>query len=166
METRGKGEPEFHYDRARRLAKAGPDAMFAIAMHDGKRPSFFRSLVATRSLRFMLLAVVLALVAVVVYQLNSGLRSGGTLGAARYELQAVWFEGDAYLTVSRRAREPGATLPAAELRLGIGPAGADARMEAGETELRIRLPAPVKPAKAAAVISATGSSLELTTAIR
>ncbi len=167
METDENGKPVLLYNRERRLRNAGPDALFAIAHHDGKRPPFLKALVATRSLRLMLVAMVACFAAVAVWQLTGTVRSRGTLGGAAYELQAAWFQGDIYLTLARQPSSRTSALPAVELV--FEPEGRDAAsvsMAAGQAELRYRLAAAERPARVGALVSGTDGELRLSAPLR
>lgn len=165
METGDEGKPELLYSRERRLKSAGSGALFATAMHGGAKGGFFKSLVATRSLRFMLLAVAIAAVSVVFYQLSNAASNRGNLEGARYELQATWFEGSMYLALVRDAQGPEG-LPRAELRVVAGPASWEGSIEAGEREFRLRLPVAENPGKAACSILSGAKELRLVAPVR
>jgi len=142
MEMKDKDTVEFHYDRDRRLENAGPNARFAHSLHGGVRMGFIKSLTATPWLRFLFYTIVLALAATVIADRVNASRNRGVLSGIRYELEALWFEGEVYLTLQRSGT---ATLPPVDLAVTVGGRVTGMSLRAGEDEYRAKADAPEKP---------------------
>ncbi|MBN1519109.1 MAG: hypothetical protein JW923_03370 [Spirochaetales bacterium] len=163
METKDKGELQFYYIRERRLEKAGPNARFAVSLHDGKKPGFFRSFMATRSLRFIFFMLLFAMTASLVVSWLTSPKPSASLNGAVYSLEALWFEEDLYVSVTREGRNLSAD---AEVRVGAGDSAAAGRIEPGADGFRIKLALADKPEMAVAVVSSGGRSVELSAPVR
>ncbi|HOX91614.1 MAG TPA: hypothetical protein PLC54_01745 [Spirochaetales bacterium] len=153
-------EIELLYSRERRLKNASTNALFAESLHSGAKRGFFRSLVATRSLRFLLLAIGLTAVTTVIYQLSSGPKHVGTSGGFRYELQATWFDGNVYAVVLRSSTTDAVPTRTA-IRIGAGTESSAGYLEAGVMEFRTRLKAEEKPDITVALVESPAGTLKL-----
>lgn len=155
------GKPQLLYNRERRLKNASSEALFATSLHSGAKRGFFRSLVATRGLRLGLLAIALTMAVVFIYQFLGGTKSKREMEGFYYELQATWFEGDVYLSLTRQPVESGLFPKEVFYRVVAGDEAREGVLEAGQTELRLKLPASSKPERAGALIHTGGSKIEI-----
>jgi hypothetical protein len=168
-ETREKDDKknlQYYYKREERLDRAGPYARFAESLHNRKRPGLIKTLTATRSLSFLFFTLTLIVAGSLIVNWVSGSRDKAVMGGYGYSLDALWFEGDVYLTVVR-ARARGAEIPGTvELALTVGDAVANAIMVPGQNEIKLRLPALAKPEWSAAVLSLANESVQLAARVR
>lgn len=166
METKDKDQVIHYYSREKRLERASSNALFAISRHKHQRLGIIKSLTATRSLSYLFFSLVFMVVAVLVVNYIQGSRSSGSLAGNRFEVEAVWFEGHVYATV---ARSPG--------RRNAEPRGVDLLFSAGEdvqegflpvtdSAYRARLPAAVKPAWLAVIVSDGSGKTELAVRVK
>lgn len=159
METKDKNQVVYYYNRDKRMEKAGPNAQFMVDHYNGKRPGIFRSLTATRSLRYLFFAVVFMSVAVLVVSYIQGSRNSGTVAGVNLTASAMWFEGDVYVTVKRRTpwymvfTSSTGTTSAIEIRTGDGNASSIGYLQASDQELRLRFSTNPKPERIAVLAS-------------
>jgi hypothetical protein len=157
---------QYYYKREERLDRAGPYARFAESLHNRKRPGLLKTMTATRSLSFLFFTLTLIVVGSLIVNWVSGSRDKAAMGGYSYSLDALWFEGDVYLTVLRE-RGRGAEIPGTvELSLTVGDAVANAIMVPGQNEVKLRLSAPTKPDWSAAVLSLGNESAQLAARVR
>ncbi len=97
--------PTARYDRARRLSRASEEVRWLSGVDPAKRPGLLGALVATRGLRFIAFAALLAIVSsgIVTFALRDEGRA--TLGGSVWTLSALSHQGDALVTVYRKARD-------------------------------------------------------------
>ncbi|MDX9897936.1 MAG: hypothetical protein RBT62_03385 [Spirochaetia bacterium] len=159
METKDKNQIVYYYNREKRMEKAGPNARFMVDHYNGKRPGIFRSLTATRSLRYLFFAVVFMTIAVLVVSYIQGSRNTGTVGGVNLSVSAMWFEGDVYVSIKRRSpwymvfTSSAATTSAIEIRTGDGNSSSLGYMQASDQEIKLRFEAGIKPERIAVLAS-------------
>ena len=157
---------EYYYKREERLAKAGPYARFAAGLHGKKRQGLLKTMTATKPLAFLFYTLLFAMVASLLVNWISGGSPKATLGGYSYALDALWFEGDVYLTV-KRSRSRGAERPGSvEVKLTVGGEIGQGALNPGESELKLRLPAAARPEWAVAVVSLGDDGVELSSRVR
>ncbi|MBP7095558.1 MAG: hypothetical protein KBC36_05630 [Spirochaetia bacterium] len=93
--------PTARYDRARRLSRASEEVRWLSGVDPAKRPGLLGALVATRGLRFIAFAALLAIVSsgIVTFALRDEGRA--TLGGSVWTVSALSHQGDALVTVYR-----------------------------------------------------------------
>jgi hypothetical protein len=166
METKDKNQIVHYYDRSKRLERASANAMFAIDRHQFKRPGIIRSLTATRSLSFLFFSLVFMVIAVLLVNYIQGSRNSGTLSGNRFEVEAVWFEGHVYATVSRSPARRNAPPIGAELLISAGEDVQTGFLQATDNEYRARIPADERPAWLAVIVSSGSGKTELAARVR
>ncbi|MDR2027990.1 MAG: hypothetical protein LBP93_00480 [Treponema sp.] len=99
-------EPVFYYSRSRRLERAS-DAVRA--MNDPapqKRPGILRPLVATKSLTFLFLSIVIIVVAfIIISVVSSPEDTSKILGGNTVAVSALKFQGSTYLVIKKTMGE-------------------------------------------------------------
>ncbi|TFG83039.1 MAG: hypothetical protein E4H20_06440 [Spirochaetales bacterium] len=166
METRDKDTVQFYYDRDRRLAKAGVYAQFAESLHGAKRPGFFRTMTATRSLKFLFFTLIIVVISSFIVDWVSGSRNRGSMGGYVYVLDALWFEGDVYLSIARTEGRGSRAAAPVDIAMSVGEAVGPGLLTIGMTEYKSRLSAPDKPQWAAAILTQGDSRIELAARVR
>jgi hypothetical protein len=102
--------PVTRYDRERRLSRASADVRWLADINPTKRPGVLGALVATRGLRFIAFAVILAAISTGIVSFALGDDSRATLGGSVWTVDALPHQGDALVTVLRKGKagaEPG-----------------------------------------------------------
>ena len=153
METKDKGQVVHYYNREKRLERASDTARFAAERQGAKRPGLLRSLTATRSLRFLFYAVLLMSLASVIVGFVERERDTGALAGCYLKAEAMWFEGQVYVSVARvspwYARLGfGAKAPAPVaigIAVGSGPGSAIGVLQAQDADIRLRFPSEDRP---------------------
>jgi hypothetical protein len=166
METKDKGQFVRYYDRSRRLERASPNALFAIARHNHKKPGFLRSLMATRSLAFLFFSILFMLVAVFVVDWVQRSRNQGTLEGNRFVVEAIWFDGHVYATVARGSVQPGAKPVATEIIISAGSDIQQGFMASADMEYRAKVAAETRPEWLALVLVSAQGRLELAALVK
>lgn len=169
-ETREKDAAKnvnYYYNREERLAKAGPYARFAAGLQGKKRQGLLKTMTATKSLSFLFYTLLFALVASMLATWVSGGKPKAAMGGYTYVLDALWFEGDVYLTVKRSRSRGAERQEPAEILMTVGGAEhAEGTINHGEFEMKRRLPASIKPKTAVAVVRQGEDRIELDTSVR
>jgi hypothetical protein len=166
METKDKDQIFHYYNRERRLQRASANAMFAINRHQLRRPGIIKSLTASRSLSFLFYSLLFMVVAVLLVNYLQGSRNAGTLAGNRFEVQAVWFEGHVYATISRSLTRRNAVPASAGLLLSAGEDVQEGFLQASEAEFRARMPSPEKPAWLAVIVTSGSAKAELAVKVK
>lgn len=166
METRDKDQIIHYYSREKRLERASANAMFAIDRHHYRRPGIIKSLTATRSLSFLFFSLVFMVIAVLLVNYIQGSRNSGTIAGNRFEVEAVWFEGYVYATIARSPGRRNAQPIGADLLLSAGGDVQEAYLQATDSEYRTRVPADIRPAWLAVIVTAESGKTELAARVR
>jgi hypothetical protein len=166
METRDKDQVIHYYSREKRLERASANALFAIDRHHYRRPGIIKSLTATRSLSFLFFSLIFMIVAAFLVNYIQGSRNSGTIDGNRFEAEAVWFEGYIYATISRSPSRRNAQPIGAGLMLSAGGDVQEGFLQASESDYRARVPADVKPAWLAVIVSSTSGKIELAARVK
>lgn len=166
METRDKDQIINYYNRERRLERASANAMFAIERHHYRRPGIIKSLTATRSLSFLFFSLVFMVVAVLLVNYIQGTRNSGILAGNRFEVEAMWFEGYVYATIARSPARRNAEPIGVALLLSAGGDVHEGFLQATDSEYRARVPADIKPAWLAVIVTAESGKTELAAKVR
>jgi hypothetical protein len=166
METRDKDQIIHYYNRERRLERASANAMFAIDRHKFKRLGIIKSLTATRSLSFLFFSLVFMVVAVLLVNYIQGSRNSGTIEGNRFEVEALWFEGNVYATISRSPARRNAPPIGANLLLSAGADVQEGFMQASDSEFRARIPSDLKPAWLAVIVTSETGKTELAARVK
>jgi hypothetical protein len=166
METRDKDQVIHYYNREKRLERASANAMFVIDRHHFKRPGIIKSLTATRSLSFLFFSLMFMIVAVLLVNFVQGSRNSGTLEGNRFEVEAVWFEGFVYATIVRSPARRNAEPVGADLLLSAGGDVQEVFLQASENEFRARVPAEIKPAWLAVIVTVGTGKTELAARVK
>lgn len=155
QETKNKGQPTFYYNREKRLANADANALFAVEKHSPTRKGLVKSLTSTPSLRFLFFAVILMSLAAFISAFAVGSRNSGVFGSAQLTADAMWFDGQVYITVTRglpwysRLNKQAASnkhlLSTLEIKTGDGHVFVGGFLQAGEKELKLRFSSASKP---------------------
>lgn len=165
-EKNDKANVTYYYNRERRMEGAGRYARFAESLHHAKRPGLLRTMTATRPLAMLFYGLIFMLVAAFLVDWVSGGKESARLAGWSYSMDALWFEGDAYLSLRRErglgAREAGL----ATVRVTVGGQAAEGEFLPGVHELKLKLPAVAKPEWAAALIVSGDSQAELAVRVR
>ncbi|MFH2115976.1 MAG: hypothetical protein ABIJ86_15855 [Spirochaetota bacterium] len=166
METRDKDQIIHYYNRERRLERASANAMFAIDRHHFKRPGIIKSLTATRSLSILFFSLIFMIVAVLLVNFIQGSRNSGTIAGNHFEVEAVWFEGFVYATIVRNPARRNAEPVSVDLLLSAGEDVQEGFLQASESEYRARVPADIKPAWLAVIVTAESGKTELAAKVK
>ena len=166
METRDKDQVIHYYNREKRLQRASANALFAIDRHTHRRLGIIKSLTATRSLSFLFFSLVFMVVAVLLVNYIQGSRSSSNLKGYRFEAQAVWFEGYVYATISKTPARRSVEPLGADLLISAGEDVQEGFLPATESEYRARIPADIKPAWLAVIVTAGTSKAELAVKVK
>lgn len=166
METRDKNQVIHYYNRESRLERASANAMFAIDRHHYRRPGIIKSLTATRSLSFLFFSLIFMIIAVLLVNYIQGSRNSGTLAGNRFEVEAVWFEGYVYATITRSPARRNAEAIGAELLLSAGEDVHEGFLQAIDSEYRARVPANIKPSWLAVIVTAGTGKTELAARVK
>lgn len=166
METRDKDQIIRYYNRERRLERASANALFAINRHKYQRLGILKSLTATRSLSFLFFSLIFMVIAVLLVNYIQGSRNSGTLAGNRFEVEAVWFEGYIYATIARSPARRNAVPIGAALLLSAGEDVQEGFLQASDSEYRARVPADIKPAWLAVIVTADSEKTELAARVK
>jgi hypothetical protein len=99
----GHEDVTFYYSRERRLARAPEKVQMLHAGAFTRRPGLFRSLVATKSMAFLLLAILMlsATALVMSYLLNR--ESNQNMLGNSFTVEAFRFQGSTYVAIKKQA---------------------------------------------------------------
>jgi hypothetical protein len=171
---------DFHYDRQRRLERAPEAVRWLASRREGKRPSFMKSLFASRANRVLLYLIIALALAYNVVPLLSGPRSSGRLGDDRYAAKAFWFEGKVFVSLAREAgkADAGEAFPIVVTAAALAGRGAEAATgravakasyaagRAAKEDFRLSIECPEgKPAKALVLVERGAAALKLEVAV-
>jgi len=95
------GEYQLRYNRARRLERAPESVRWLATRWDGKREGVFKTMLATKSSRFLFLTIILLVLVFMLLPLVERHPSEGRLGDDSYGVTAFWFEGRVFVSVLR-----------------------------------------------------------------
>ncbi|HOX17452.1 MAG TPA: hypothetical protein PKW82_03275 [Spirochaetales bacterium] len=110
--------PAARYDRARRLSRASDEVRWLSVVDPAKRPGLLGALLATRGLRFIAFAAVLAVVSSGIVTFALGDDGRATLAGSVWTLSTLSHQGDALVTVYRKARDEAVGDLAVSIELG------------------------------------------------
>ena len=161
METRDKNQVIHYYNREKRLERASANARFAIDRHQYRRPGIIKSLTATRSLSFLFFSLIFMIIAVLLVSYIQGSRNSGVIAGNRFEVEAVWFEGHVYATITRSPARRNADPIGAELLLSAGEDVQEGFLQVSDSLYRARVPATIKPSWLAVIVTAEAGKTEL-----
>lgn len=150
-----------YYNREKRLERASANARFAIDRHQYRRPGIIKSLTATRSLSFLFFSLIFMIIAVLLVSYIQGSRNSGVIAGNRFEVEAVWFEGHVYATITRSPARRNADPIGAELLLSAGEDVQEGFLQVSDSLYRARVPATIKPSWLAVIVTAEAGKTEL-----
>lgn len=90
----------FHYSRERRLREA-PESVRQLNADSRRRPSLFKTLVATKASAFLLLAIIMLSATIFVVNFLMPSKDEVLAGGNRFKLAAFSYEDSTYLTVRK-----------------------------------------------------------------
>jgi len=106
-----EGDIVFHYSRQHRLSRASNNVHWLNAQYGAKRPGFFSSLVATRTSRLLLTAILLCVLFYVLYPIvHSPVRKSGSLDGAKFSASALYYDSQVLVALKREGKASSGTL--------------------------------------------------------
>lgn len=101
------------------------------------------------------------IIAVLLVNYIQGSRNSGSIAGNRFEVEAVWFEGHIYATITRSPARRNADPIGAELLLSAGEDVQEGYLQASDSLYRARVPAAIKPSWLAVIVTAEAGKTEL-----
>uniref|UniRef100_A0A7C3HZU7 Uncharacterized protein n=1 Tax=Gracilinema caldarium TaxID=215591 RepID=A0A7C3HZU7_9SPIR len=99
----GNEDVTFYYSRERRLSKAPEKVLMLHSGAFGRRSGLFRSLVATKSLAFLFLAILMLSATAIVMSFLLQRESNQSILGNSFALEAFRFQGSTYVAIKKQA---------------------------------------------------------------
>ncbi|MBN1242414.1 MAG: hypothetical protein JXA15_06865 [Spirochaetales bacterium] len=168
------GDEQTHlmrYDRSSRLSRASADVRWLSSLDPSKRPGVLGALVATRSLRFIAFAAILAAISFGIVSFALGDKARANLAGSVWTLSALPHQGDAFATVLRTGKTDAVAGLPLSIELGASGLTSRAALEAftdaeRSQEFYLVLRGAGKSDRLTARIVLEGESIELSADLR
>ncbi|MBU0935294.1 MAG: hypothetical protein KKI09_04200 [Spirochaetes bacterium] len=160
-ETRDKDDVVYYYSRERRLDRAGPNAQFAASLWNTKKQGFLKTMMATRTLRYMFLMLVLFTMLGFAVDFLMKSRDKGNLAGYNVQMRAMYFEGNVIVTLQRIARNDKVLPVEFEVLLTAGDQTVSGTIPTLTDSFGARLASDGKPNWVAAIVGYEGKQIEL-----
>jgi len=132
----GNEEVIFYYSRERRLSKAPERVQMLHSSAFGRRSGIFRSLVATKSLAFLFLAILMLSATAIVMSFLLQRESNQNILGNSFALEAFRFQGSTYVAIKKQAIHKNAYT--GSLEIAVSPFLKDSE-ESGMTKIPIHI---------------------------
>jgi len=160
-ETSTGDDVVYYYNRSERLEKASSNAQFAASLWGAKKQGFVKTMMATPTLRYMFMMMVLFVLMGFLVDMIIGSRDKAQLGGYNVQLKAMYFEGEILVTLKRSPRNARTAPQVFSILLTAGDETVSGTMLAGQDDFGAKLQSEIKPKWVAAIVGNGEKQLEL-----